>query len=119
QTQAPREAEGGQEEDAPVRQGGDPAGGVHRGAEDGQLRRGRSLVGFGRAGSGGEERGTWIARKLDDLFCGVCLGRFNPDAILPVTFCKQAGSFLPSPGFAENSFVPTACAEMLVRPKST
>ena len=32
QAQAAREAEGGQEEDAPVRQGRDPAGGVHRGA---------------------------------------------------------------------------------------
>ena len=37
QAQASREAEGGQEEDAPVRQGRHPAGGVHRGAEDGQL----------------------------------------------------------------------------------
>ncbi len=36
QAQAARQAEGGQEEDAPVRQGRDPAGGVHRGAEDGR-----------------------------------------------------------------------------------
>ena len=38
QTQAPRQAEGGQEEDAPVRQGRHPAGGVHPGAEDGGVR---------------------------------------------------------------------------------
>ncbi len=37
QAQAAREAEGRQEEDAPVRQGRDPAGGLHRGAQDGQL----------------------------------------------------------------------------------
>ncbi len=37
QTQAAGEAEGRQEEDAAVRQGGDPAAGVHRGAEDGWL----------------------------------------------------------------------------------
>ena len=35
QAQAAGEAEEGQEEDAPVRPGGDPPGGVHRGAEDG------------------------------------------------------------------------------------
>ena len=35
QAQAAREAEGRQEEDAPVRQGRHPAGSVHRGAEDG------------------------------------------------------------------------------------
>ena len=35
QAQAAREAEGGQEEDAPVRQGRHPAGSVHRRAEDG------------------------------------------------------------------------------------
>ncbi len=40
QAQASGEAEGGQEEDAPVRQGRHPAGGVHPGAEDGQLSRG-------------------------------------------------------------------------------
>ena len=37
QAQASRQAEGGQEEDAPVRQGRHPAGGVHRRAEDGCL----------------------------------------------------------------------------------
>ena len=36
--QAPRQAEGGEEEDAPVRQGRHPAGGVHPGAEDGRVR---------------------------------------------------------------------------------
>ena len=36
QAQAARQAEGGQEEDAPVRQGGDPAGSLHRRAEDGR-----------------------------------------------------------------------------------
>ncbi len=36
QTQAAREAEGRQEEDAVVRQGRHPAGGVHRRAEDGR-----------------------------------------------------------------------------------
>ena len=35
QAQAPRQAERGQEEDAPVRQGGHPAGSLHRRAEDG------------------------------------------------------------------------------------
>ena len=35
QAQAPRQAERGQEEDAPVRQGRHPAGSLHRGAEDG------------------------------------------------------------------------------------
>ena len=34
QAQAPRQAEGGQEEDAPVRQGRHPAGSLHRRAED-------------------------------------------------------------------------------------
>jgi GTP-binding protein LepA len=38
QAQASREAEGRQEEDAPVRQGRHPAGGVHRGAEGGCVR---------------------------------------------------------------------------------
>ena len=38
QAQASGEAEGRQEEDAPVRQGGHPAGGVHRGAEGGCVR---------------------------------------------------------------------------------
>ena len=38
QAQAAREAEGGQEAHAPVRQGGDPAGSLHRRAQDGQLR---------------------------------------------------------------------------------
>ena len=37
QAQAPRQAERGQEEDAPVRQGRHPAGSVHRGAEDGRV----------------------------------------------------------------------------------
>ena len=37
QAQAAGEAEGGQEEDAPVRQGRDPAGGLHRRAEDGRV----------------------------------------------------------------------------------
>ena len=37
QAQAAREAEGGKEEDAPVRQGRHPAGSVHRGAEDGRV----------------------------------------------------------------------------------
>ena len=37
QAQASGEAEGGQEEDAPVRQGRHPAGSLHRSAEDGQL----------------------------------------------------------------------------------
>ena len=36
EAQAAREAEEGQEEDAPVRPGGDPAGGLHRRAEDGR-----------------------------------------------------------------------------------
>ena len=36
QAQAARQAEGGQEEDAPVRQGGHPAGGLHRRPEDGR-----------------------------------------------------------------------------------
>ena len=36
QAQAAREAEEGQEEDAPVRPGGDPAGGLHRRPEDGR-----------------------------------------------------------------------------------
>ena len=36
QAQAPRQAERGQEEDAPVRQGRDPAGSLHRRAEDGR-----------------------------------------------------------------------------------
>ena len=40
QAQAARQAEGRQEEDAPVRQGRDTAGGLHRGAEDGGLRGG-------------------------------------------------------------------------------
>ena len=35
QTQAPRQAERGQKEDAPVRESRHPAGGVHRGVEDG------------------------------------------------------------------------------------
>ena len=35
QAQAPRQAEGGQEAHAPVRQGRDPAGSLHRRAEDG------------------------------------------------------------------------------------
>ena len=38
QAQAARQAEGRQEAHAPVRQGRNPAGGVHRGAEDGQLK---------------------------------------------------------------------------------
>ena len=38
QAQAAGEAEGGQEEDAAVRQGRDSAGGVHRGVEDGWVR---------------------------------------------------------------------------------
>ena len=42
QTQTPRQTEGGQEAHAPVRQGGDPAGSVYRGAEDG-----RGLARFG------------------------------------------------------------------------
>ena len=36
QAQAPRQAEGGKEAHAPVRQGGDPAGSVHRRPEDGR-----------------------------------------------------------------------------------
>ena len=36
QAQAPRQAERGQEEDAPVRQGGDSPGSLHRRAEDGR-----------------------------------------------------------------------------------
>ncbi len=44
QAQAPGEAEGRQEEDAPVRQGRHPAGGVHRGAEDGRLRARRPTI---------------------------------------------------------------------------
>ena len=39
QAQAPGEAEGRQEAHAPVRQGRDPAGSLHRSAEDGQLSR--------------------------------------------------------------------------------
>ena len=39
QAQAAREAEGRQEEDAPVRQGRHPAGSVHRRAEDGYMKR--------------------------------------------------------------------------------
>ena len=38
QAQAAGQAEGGEEEDAPVRQGRHPAGGVHRGAEDGWVK---------------------------------------------------------------------------------
>ena len=37
EAQAAGEAEGRQEEDAPVREGRDPAGGVHQRVEDGQL----------------------------------------------------------------------------------
>ncbi len=45
QAQAAGEAEGGQETHAPVRQSRDPAGSVHRGAEDGRLRAGRTGAG--------------------------------------------------------------------------
>ena len=44
QAQALGEAESRQEEDAAVRQGRDPAGGVHRGAEDGWVRAPRGIV---------------------------------------------------------------------------
>ena len=44
QAQAPRQAEGRQEEDAPVRQGGHPAGGVHQRAENGQTMKMNSLT---------------------------------------------------------------------------
>ena len=45
QAQAAREAEGRQEEDAPVRQGRHPAGSVHRRAEDGYLTRFLQIIG--------------------------------------------------------------------------
>ncbi len=56
QAQAPGEAEGRQEEDAAVRQGRDPAGGLHRRPEDGRLRTaaGRRRLGPRLAGSGGQ-----------------------------------------------------------------
>ena len=52
QAQAAGQAEGGEEEDAPVRQGGDPAGGVHRGAEDGR-------------GLGGQPKGNRLDERSD------------------------------------------------------
>ena len=48
QAQAPRQAEGGQEAHAPVRQGRHPAGSLHRGAQDGQLTRNAIRFAFSR-----------------------------------------------------------------------
>ena len=68
QAQAAGEAEGRQEEDAPVRQGRDPAGGVHRGAEDGGLR------------GGGEEASDGVIEPT--RHCEEPLRRSNPGAVV-------------------------------------
>ena len=58
QTEAAGEAKGRQEEDAPVRAGGDPAGGVYRGVEDG---------GVGRASFCPRERKAVAATRFRQL----------------------------------------------------
>ncbi len=65
QKEAPRQAEGGEEEDAPVRQGRHPAGGVHRGAEDGGVR-GKAVGGRKRGWSAGEKFGMKRRRQRPD-----------------------------------------------------
>ena len=63
QAQASRQAEGGQEEDASVRAGRNPAGGVHRRAEDG-----RELTSFARlAAMKPMIRGMISSRKREPL----------------------------------------------------
>ena len=66
QAQAPREAEGGQEEDAPVRQGRHPAGSLHRRAEDGFVSTGpaSSRAQAKRSRDEGWRQRLWIAASL-------------------------------------------------------
>ena len=86
QAKAPRQAARGQEAHAAVRPGGDPPGGLYRGAEDGQLKRGRpdlagrspsrlrrgGLFVFANLFAGGDRIGELLG-ELGQEFVGVLL----------------------------------------------